>query len=218
MGKLLLSESEKDSIRKMYGISESEVNEYDIYDDESKSFMNELISDGGDEILQQANIDTSNEDSILNSVSNCEVCKYSDINSMVDNKFGKIIQQQFKENSSETIQKVKESLNGLINHLKTLDMKGLKNFYREMKSKKDEIKPETQQTTEGNINEIFGTTMAIVTIGSFAMPALVLTIAFWVIVGLIGLWLIKSVLCAFNISFERSKGCSFKQAEWGKCK
>jgi hypothetical protein len=45
----------------------------------------------------------------------------------------------------------------------------------------------------------------------------VLTIASAVLVTLIGIWLLKTILCALNINITSKKGCRVRSFSWGKC-
>jgi hypothetical protein len=37
------------------------------------------------------------------------------------------------------------------------------------------------------------------------------------LVTIIGIYILKSILCAFNISFKNINGCSVRSFEWGQC-
>jgi hypothetical protein len=96
-----------------------------------------------------------------------------------------------------------------------LDLSELKSLLKSVKNKINEIK--NNVVSEEIIKEFFGTSMAIITIGSFSMPALVLTIASVAIVTLVGIWLLRSILCAFNINITTKKRCRVRSFSWGQC-
>lgn len=191
--------------------------EYDIYDDNKMSFMDELKSDGGEEILNQIGIPLTNQEDIVNSLNNLEICQMSDMDTYVENKFGQVVKEKFKDKAEEVLKTIKESINKFIDFLNTLTVKDLKKLFKNIKAKKSEA--EKSGDGEEVLKEFFGTSMALVTLfGSFTMPALVLTIASVVIVTFIGLWLVNEVLCSFNISITTKKKCRVKSFEWGQCR
>ena len=190
--------------------------EYDIDDDNIKSFMDELKSDGGEEIMNEIGVTVDNEQSMVDSLDNTEICQFSDMGAYVDKKFGQVVKEKFKENAEEVLNTIKEYLDKFIDFLNTLGSGDLKKLYKNIKSKKSEAEKETDG--EEVIKEFFGTSMALVTLfGSFTMPALVLSIASVALVTLVGIWLLKSILCAFNINITSKKRCRVRSFSWGQC-
>jgi hypothetical protein len=195
----------------------SMMNEYDIDDDNIKSsdFIKELTSDGGDEIIRDMGISTTNEEEIQQEASEM-LCQFSDMDSYVEKKFGSTIKEKFKDKAQEVLDTIKEYLNKFIDFLTKLNVSELKKIFKDLKSKKSEA--EKSEGGDEVLKEFFGTSMALITIGSFAMPALVLSIASITLTVLIGIWLIKAILCSFNISFSSKKRCRVRSFEWGQCK
>jgi len=188
------------------------LNEYDIDDDNKESYLAELTSDGGSEIMGEIGVSTDLES--LKDSGEEMFCQFSDIDSYVNNKFGSIVKEKFKGEAQKALDTIKEYIEKFIDFLGDLKISDLKKLFKEIKKKKTEVSSE-----EGgeSLNEFFGTTMALVSIGSFTMPALVLTIASVTLVTLIGIWLIKTILCAFNISITTKKRCRVRSFSWGQC-
>jgi hypothetical protein len=114
------------------------------------------------------------------------------------------------------MKKIVSGLNSFVEMVKGFGIKQLKQLYKTLKVKKAEAEKKVSRK-DRLVNEFFGTSMAIVTIGSFAMPALILTIVSVALVTIIGIYILKSILCAFNISFKNINGCSVRSFEWGQC-
>ena len=188
------------------------LNEYDIDDDNKDAYLGELTSDGGSEIMSEIGVSTDLES--LKDSGEEMFCQFSDIDSYVNNKFGSIVKEKFKDEAQKALDTIKEYIEKFIDFLGDLKISDLKKLFKEIKKKKTEVSSE-----EGgeSLNEFFGTTMALVSIGSFTMPALVLTIASVTLVTLIGIWLIKTILCAFNISITTKKRCRVRSFSWGQC-
>jgi len=188
------------------------LNEYDIDDDNKDAYLGELTSDGGSEIMSEIGVSTDLES--LKDSGEEMFCQFSDIDSYVNNKFGSIVKEKFKGEAQKALDTIKEYIEKFIDFLDGLKISDLKKLFKDIKKKKSEVSSE-----EGgeSLNEFFGTTMALVSIGSFTMPALVLTIASVTLVTLIGIWLIKTILCAFNISITTKKRCRVRSFSWGQC-
>jgi len=188
------------------------LNEYDIDDDNKDAYLAELTSDGGSEIMSEIGVSTDLES--LKDSGEEMFCQFSDIDSYVNNKFGSIVKEKFKGEAQKALDTIKEYIEKFIDFLDGLKISDLKKLFKDIKKKKSEVSSE-----EGgeSLNEFFGTTMALVSIGSFTMPALVLTIASVTLVTLIGIWLIKTILCAFNISITTKKRCRVRSFSWGQC-
>jgi len=202
------------------GVTKSEqktlLREYDIDDDNIKSFMDELKSDGGEEIMNEIGVTVQDEQSMVDSIDNAEICQFSDMGAYVDKKFGQVVREKFKDGAEEALKTIKEYLDKFVDFLNTLSSGDLKKLYKNIKSKKSEADTETEG--EEVLKEFFGTSMALVTLfGSFTMPALVLTIASVALVTLVGIWLLKSILCAFNINITSKKRCRVRSFSWGQC-
>lgn len=193
--------------------------EYDIDDDNKMSFMDELKSDGGEEIMDEIGVTITDGEGTVDSLeNNTEICQMSDMDSYVEKKFGQVVKEKFKDKAEEVLTTIKEYINKFIDFLDTLSIKELKKLFKNIKSKKSEA-DKTESGEEEVLKEFFGTSMALVTIfGSFTMPALILSIASIVLVTLIGFWLLKEILCAFNISFSSKKRCRVRSFELGQCK
>ncbi len=188
------------------------LNEYDIDDDNKDAYLAELTSDGGSEIMSEIGVSTDLES--LKDSGEEMFCQFSDIDSYVNNKFGSIVKEKFKDEAQKALDTIKEYIEKFIDFLGGLKISDLKKLFKEIKKKKTEVSSEKGGES---LNEFFGTTMALVTIGSFSMPALVLTIASVTLVTLIGIWLIKTILCAFNISITTKKRCRVRSFSWGQC-
>ncbi len=198
--------------------------EYDIDDDAMNSSIEQELSQVSSEVQEYIpNFNVSTPQSAAESIENTDVCSIGDdVEGYVNKKFGQKIMELFPDKAQEVIKQVAEAINKFIDFISTLKMSELKSFLKTLKSKIQEAKTSEETTTtvsEGVlIREFFGTSMALVTLfGSFTMPALVLTIASVALVTLLGIWLVKTILCAFNISFSSKKGCRVKSFSWGQC-
>lgn len=198
--------------------------EYDIDDDAMNSSIEQELSQVSSEVQEYIpNFNVSTPQTAAESIENTDVCSIGDdVEGYVNKKFGQKIMELFPDKAQEVIKQVSEAINKFIDFISTLKMSELKSFLKTLKSKIQETKSSKETTTtvsEGVlIREFFGTSMALVTLfGSFTMPALVLTIASVLLVTLLGIWLIKTILCAFNISFSSKKGCRVKSFSWGQC-
>ena len=138
----------------------------------------------------------------------------NDVPGFVERNFGKKIKEMFPEKAQEVITKFSDSISKFIDYVFSLKLSDLKSLLKTIKNK---ITGETPVVSEEIIKEFFGTTMAIITIGSFSMPALVLTIAAYVITGIIVLAIFKAILCSFNIDITSLKNCSVRSFSWGQC-
>tara|TARA_R110000868_G_scaffold400842_1_gene675557 strand:+ start:176 stop:847 length:672 start_codon:yes stop_codon:yes gene_type:complete len=222
MKKFIITEQERSRILNMH-ISRSAkqyLMEYDIDDDNKVKMFNELTSDGGQEILNEIGI-TVTEDTdpeiVVGSLNNSDICQFEDMESFAEQKFGSKVREKFGDKAQELMVKIVEGLNGFVDMIKNFSVGQLKQLFKSLKTKKTEAEQKVGENDK-LVVEFFGTSMALVTIfGSFTMPALVLTIASVVLVTLIGLYLLKSVLCAFNISFKSIKRCRIRSFEWGQC-
>ena len=191
--------------------------EYDIDDDNKSTVEQELSSVSSD--IQELNpeLDFSTTESAQASLDNSDVCLIGDdINGYVTKKFGQKIKEMFPDKFQEVIKTMSDSINKFIDFLATLKLGDLKSLLKNLKSKIKEGGGKV--VSEGILKEFFGTSMALVSIGAFSMPALVLTIASTVLVVLIGLWLLNAILCSFNISITSKKRCRVRSFSWGQCK
>jgi hypothetical protein len=191
--------------------------EYDIDDNNTSSVEQELSSVSSD--IQELNpqLDFSTTESAQASLDNSDVCLIGDdINGYVTKKFGQKIKEMFPDKFQEVIKTMSDSINKFIDFLATLKLGDLKTLLKNLKSKIKEGGNEV--VSESLLKEFFGTSMALVSIGAFTMPALVLTIASTVLVVLVGLWLLNAILCAFNISITSKKRCRVRSFSWGQCK
>lgn len=190
--------------------------EYDIDDDNKATIEQELSSVASDIQDVIPEIDFSSAESAKNSLENTGICQIgNDVNGFVNRTFGQKIKEMFPDKVQEVVKTISEYLNKFIDFLSTLKLSDLKTLLKDLKNKIKSGK--TDVVSEEIIKEFFGTSMAIVTIGSFAMPALVLTIASYIIVALVGIWLLKSIFCAFNISIQTINRCSVRSFSWGQC-
>lgn len=222
MKKFIITEQERSRILNMH-ISRSAkqyLMEYDIDDDNKMKMFNELTSDGGQEILNEIGITVTEDtdpESVVDSLDNSDICQFEDIESFAEQKFGSKVRKKFGDKAQELMVKIVESLNGFVDMIKNFSVGQLKQLFKSLKTKKTEA----EQMVDKNdklVVEFFGTSMVLVTIfGSFTMPALVLTIASVALVTFIGLYLLKSILCAFNISFKSIKRCKVRSFNWGQC-
>ena len=188
--------------------------EYDIDDDKMSSVDQELNSVAPDVQALNPQFDFSSVEAAQNSVDNSEICQIGDdVEGFVSRRFGQKIKEMFPDKAQEVIKTMSGYISKFIDYLSSLKLSDLKSLVKSLKSK---IKGD-EVVSEEIIKEFFGTSMALVTIGSFAMPALVLTIASWVIVGLVTLWLLKVILCSFNIDITTKNKCRVKSFSWGQC-
>lgn len=197
--------------------------EYDIDDESMNSELEqELASIASDVKEYMPSIDFSSPQSAINSFQNSEICSIGN-NTMgfIERKFGKKVSEMFPNNPVEIIKQLTIALDSLIDYISTLKFSDLKSFFKTLKSKIKEAKSaeEKQTMTEQRIiKEFFGTSMALMSIGPLELPALIFTIGSYVIVGLVGLWLLNELLCSFNIKITKLKGCKARSFEWGQCK
>jgi uncharacterized protein involved in exopolysaccharide biosynthesis len=190
--------------------------EYDIDDDNKSTIEQELSSIASD--IQDVNpdLDFSTVDAAQMSLDNSNVCMIGDdVNGFVNRNFGQKIKEMFPDKAQEVTKTISEYLTKFIDYLSNLDLSELKSLLKSVKNKINEIK--NNVVSEEILKEFFGTSMAIITIGSFSMPALVLTIASVAIVTLVGIWLLRSILCAFNINITTKKRCRVRSFSWGQC-
>jgi hypothetical protein len=190
--------------------------EYDIDDDNKATVEQELSSIASD--IQDVNpdLDFSSVDAAQISLDNSNVCMIGDdVNGFVNRNFGQKIKEMFPDKVQEVTKTISDYLTKFIDYLSNLDLSELKSLLKSVKNKINEIK--NNVVSEEILKEFFGTSMAIITIGSFSMPALVLTIASVAIVTLVGIWLLRSILCAFNINITTKKRCRVRSFSWGQC-
>jgi hypothetical protein len=190
--------------------------EYDIDDDNKSTIEQELSSIASD--IQDVNpdLDFSTVDAAQMSLDNSNVCMIGDdVNGFVNRNFGQKIKEMFPDKVQEVTKTISEYLTKFIDYLSNLNLSELKSLLKNVKNKINEIK--NNVVSEEILKEFFGTSMAIITIGSFSMPALVLTIASVAIVTLVGIWLLRSILCAFNINITTKKRCRVRSFSWGQC-
>jgi len=202
--------------------------EYDIDDEAMASSLEQELASISPVIKEYLpNVDLSSADSAVQSLNGSDICAIgNDVTSFVNTKFGKKIMEMFPDdNPLEIIKQMGISINNFIEYLSTLTLSDLKDILKNIKSKIEEAKnaqqtPTTTQTvSEGRLlKEFFGTSMTLVKIGSFEMPALYMSLMSYIIVGFLALWLLKSLLCSFNIKITKIKGCRVKSFEWGQCK
>jgi hypothetical protein len=190
--------------------------EYDIDDDNKATIEQELSSIASDIHDVNPDLDFSTVDAAQMSLDNSNVCMIGDdVNGFVNRNFGQKIKEMFPDKVQEVTKTISEYLTKFIDYLSNLDLSELKSLLKSVKNKINEIK--NNVVSEEIIKEFFGTSMAIITIGSFSMPALVLTIASVAIVTLVGIWLLRSILCAFNINITTKKRCRVRSFSWGQC-
>jgi len=204
------------------------IKELDIYDDKFETLIDELISDGGDNIMAEIGItndglsSTENLTKELSGKTNMlEVCN---IDTYIEDKVGSSINNKFPGKVGEVINFIKEYIDKFMVFLGKLTIEELKQLFRDIKSKKSEADElmlsggtSSEVVSEGMINEFFGTSMAVITLfGGFAMPALVLSIASIALVTLIGLSLLKMIFCKFNIVLPYRGRASCGKMSWGK--
>jgi len=204
------------------------IKELDIYDDKFGTLIDELKSDGGDSIMSEIGItndglsSTENLTKELSGKTNMlEVCN---IDKYIGDKLGSSINNKFPKKAGEVINFIKEYIDKFMVFLDKLTIEDLKQLFKDIKSKKSEADElmlsggtSSEVVSEGMINEFFGTSMAVITLfGGFAMPALVLSIFTIGLVTLIGLYLLKMILCKFNIVLPYRGRASCGKMSWGK--
>ena len=194
--------------------------EYDIDDDNKSSVEQELSSVSSDIQTLNPELDFTTTDSAQNSLDNSDVCLIGDdINGYVNKKFGQKIKELFPDKFQEVVKTMSDYINKFIDFLATLKLGDLKSLLKNLKNKVSETKGDNGKVVSESILKVFfGTSMALVSIGAFTMPALVLTIATTVLVTLISLLLLNAILCAFNISITTKKRCRVRSFSWGQCK
>lgn len=209
--------------------------EYDIYDND-KPTIEEILGQVSPEIqsINQetgTNLDFSTQEnaevSVNNEMDKNEICSIGDnSDNFIRTKFGEKIKGMFPDKFEEVIGIVSKGLNDFIDFLTNLKMSNPKELLNSLRlaiktAKEKTVIPkqgETGVVSEEILKEFFGTSMALVSIGAFTMPALVLTIISVVLVTFIGLWLIKTLLCGFNIKITKIKNCRVRSFELGQCK
>ena len=189
--------------------------EYDIYDEKMGTAQEELNSIAPDINALMPELNLSSVKEAAQNIASNVICQIgNDVPGFVERNFGKKIKEMFPEKDQEVITKFSDSISKFIDYVFSLKLSDLKSLLKTIKNK---ITGETPVVSEEIIKEFFGTTMAIITIGSFSMPALVLTIAAYVITGIIVLAIFKAILCSFNIDITSLKNCSVRSFSWGQC-
>ena len=189
--------------------------EYDIDDEKMGTAQEELNSIAPDINALMPELNLSSVKEAAQNIASNVICQIgNDVPGFVERNFGKKIKEMFPEKAQEVITKFSDSISKFIDYVFSLKLSDLKSLLKTIKNK---ITGETPVVSEEIIKEFFGTTMAIITIGSFSMPALVLTIAAYVITGLIVLAIFKAILCSFNIDITSIKNCSVRSFSWGQC-
>ena len=213
------------------GVTKSEqktlLREFDIYDDKFDTLIDELKSDGGDNIMAEIGISNdslSSTENLTKELSGKNMLEVCDINGYIENKIGSSIKNKFSGKVGEVINLIKEYIDKFMVFLSTLTIEELKQLFKNIKSKKSEADElmlssgtSSEVVSEGMINEFFGTSMTVITLfGGFAMPALVLSIFTIGLVTLIGLYLLKMIFCKFNIVLPYRGRASCGKMSWGK--
>ena len=189
--------------------------EYDIDDEKMGTAQDELNSVAPEIKELMPEIDLSSVQAAAQTIANNTICQIgNDTEGFVERNFGKKIKEMFPDKAQEIIKKFSDSLNQFFDYVFSLKLSDLKSLLKNIKNK---IKGENPVVSEEIIKEFFGTSMAIVTIGSFAMPALVLTIASYAITAIIAYAIITAILCSFNIELSNVKNCSVRSFSWGQC-
>ena len=189
--------------------------EYDIEDQNMSTAQEELNSIAPDisALMPELNL-SSVKDAAQNLASNT-ICQIGDdVPGFVERNFGKKIREMFPDKAQEVITKFTDSISKFIDYIFSLKLSDLKSLLKTLKSK---IAGKNSVVSEEIIKEFFGTSMAIITIGTFSMPALVLSIAAYVITGIIVFAIIKAILCSFNINITSIKNCRVRSFSWGQC-
>ena len=213
------------------GVTKSEqktlLREYDIYDDKFETLIDELTSDGGDNLMAEIGISNdglSSTENLTKELSDKNMLEVCNIDGFINDKFEPSIKNKFTGKVDEVINLIKEYIDKFMVFLSTLTIAELKQLFRDIKSKKSEADKvmlssgtSSEVVGEGMINEFFGTSMVVITLfGGFAMPALVLSIFSIGLVTLIGLYLLKMILCKFNIVLPYRGRASCGKMAWGK--
>ena len=189
--------------------------EYDIDDEKMGTAQEELNSIAPDINALMPELNLSSVKEAAQNMSSNMICQMgNDVSGFVERNFGKKIKEMFPEKAQEVITKFSDSISKFIDYVFSLKLSDLKSLLKTIKNK---ITGETPVVSEEIIKEFFGTTMAIITIGTFSMPALVLTIAAYTITAIIVYAIIKAILCSFNIDVTSIKNCSFRSFSWGQC-
>jgi hypothetical protein len=189
--------------------------EYDIDDEKMGTAQEELNSIAPDINALMPELNLSSVKEAAQNMSSNMICQMgNDVSGFVERNFGKKIKEMFPEKAQEVITKFSDSISKFIDYVFSLKLSDLKSLLKTIKNK---ITVETPVVSEEIIKEFFGTTMAIITIGTFSMPALVLTIAAYTITAIIVYAIIKAILCSFNIDVTSIKNCSFRSFSWGQC-
>ena len=189
--------------------------EYDIEDQNMSTAQEELNSIAPDisALMPELNL-SSVKDAAQNLASNT-ICQIGDdVPGFVERNFGKKIREMFPDKVQEVITKFTDSISKFIDYIFSLKLSDLKSLLKTLKSK---IAGKNSVVSEEIIKEFFGTSMAIITIGTFSMPALVLSIAAYVITGIIVFAIIRAILCSFNINITSIKNCRVRSFSWGQC-
>lgn len=189
--------------------------EYDIDDEKMGTAQEELNSIAPDINALMPELNLSSVKEAAQNMSSNMICQMgNDVSGFVERNFGKKIKEMFPEKAQEVITKFSDSISKFIDYVFSLKLSDLKSLLKTIKNK---ITGETPVVSEEIIKEFFGTTMAIITIGTFSMPALVLTIAAYTITAIIVYAIIKAILCSFNIDVTSIKNCSVRSFSWGQC-
>ena len=213
------------------GVTKSEqktlLREFDIYDDKFETLIDELKSDGGDNLMAEIGITNdglSSTENLTKELSGKNMLEVCNIDGYIKDNFESSIKNKFAGKVDEVINIIKEYINKFMVFLDTLTIAELKQLFRDIKSKKSEADglmlssgTSSEVVSEGMINEFFGTSMAVITLfGGFAMPALVLSIFTIGLVTLIGLSLLKMIFCKFEIVLPYRGRASCGKMAWGK--
>jgi len=189
--------------------------EYDIDDEKMGTAQEELNSIAPDINALMPELNLSSVKEAAQNIASNVICQIgNDVPGFVERNFGKKIKEMFPEKAQEVITKFSDSISKFIDYVFSLKLSDLKSLLKNIKNK---IKGENPVVSEEIIKEFFGTSMAIVTIGSFAMPALVLTIASYIITAIIVIAILRAILCSFNIEISSLKNCSVRSFSWGQC-
>ena len=189
--------------------------EYDIDDEKMGTAQEELNSIAPDINALMPELNLSSVKEAAQNMSSNMICQMgNDVSGFVERNFVKKIKEMFPEKAQQVITKFSDSISKFIDYVFSLKLSDLKSLLKTIKNK---ITGETPVVSEEIIKEFFGTTMAIITIGTFSMPALVLTIAAYTITAIIVYAIIKAILCQFNIDVTSIKNCSFRSFSWGQC-
>lgn len=189
--------------------------EYDIDDQNMGTAQEELNSIAPDinALMPELNL-SSVKDAAQNLASNT-ICQIGDdVPGFVERNFGKKIKEMFPDKAQEVMAKFTDSITKFIDYIFSLKLSDLKSLLKTIKNK---ITGQNPVVSEEIIKEFFGTSMAIITIGTFSMPALVLSIAAYVITAIIVFAILRAILCSFNIDITSVKNCRVRSFSWGQC-